>query len=383
MSLLVVMIMMTVLLSITAAALLISGIDVKTTSNLQTGTAALEAADAGMQHAVALLPYGTDFNALLTGYVAGFPCVPAPPCNGTTSKPTLTYALGNYSYTVVVDNDTNVSGETATTDHNQIVNLTATATGPNSSVRRVAATVQRSGGFTPPATIYIGDSTKCDCKVEFEDEFYISGIDKKSDGTAGTGAAIPGIGATDSKTTKDITDQLKGKKASEVTGSGSNPSVTTLANKLDVKQLIQDILALGLAQNNLNSVKDGKYKDATWGTYANPMVTQITGNAELKGDISGYGVLIVQGDLKIKDSFDFKGLVIVDDNFEIHPDKKTDATIMGSLITNADGDSKAKLKVGKNSQIYYSSDVLTKIGVQYGTALPTSAHLQGWREMMQ
>jgi Tfp pilus assembly protein PilX len=379
MSLLVVLIMMTVLLSITAAALMLTGIDSKTTSNLQTGTSALHAADAGMQHAAAMLPYGTDFNALLTGYVAGFPCVPAPPCNGTSSKPTLTYTLGDYTYTVVVDNDTNISGETATSDHNQTVNLTATATGPNSSVRRIAATVMRSASFSPAAAIYIGDSPKCDCKIEFDDNFTVTGIDTKSDGTMGTGAPVPGIGTNDSKTTKKVADALKGKKGAQVTGSGGTPSVTTLADKLDVKQMIQDILALGLAQNTLNKVKDGKYKDSTWGTYDNPMITQLTGSAELKGDISGYGVLIVQGDFKIKETFDFKGLVIVDDNFELHPDKKN-GSIMGGLITNADGDSKAHLKIGKNSQIYYSREVLTKIGVQYGNALPTPIQLRGWRE---
>jgi hypothetical protein len=120
--------------------------------------------------------------------------------------------------------------------------------------------------------------------------------------------------------------------------------------------MIQDILALGVEGQNMQTIDKGKYKTGTWGTKQAPMITVITGDSELKGDLTGYGILIVQGNLKIKDKFDWDGLIIVDDNFEVSPSKKTDAALRGAIITNADGDSKAKIKIGENADICYSSE---------------------------
>src|SRR6185369_7339860 len=139
-SLVIVMMMVTLLLTLTAIGLMTAGTGFKTASNLQTATTALHVADAGMQHALALIPHGTDFHALLTGSVSSFPCFPSPPCNGTTSKPTLTYSLNNYAYNVVIDNDTSVSGETGTHDGNNTVLLTSTATGTDGTTKKIGVT---------------------------------------------------------------------------------------------------------------------------------------------------------------------------------------------------------------------------------------------------
>src|ERR1043166_7170186 len=144
-TLVVVLVIMLVLLTLTGASLLMSGITSRTTSNLKTGTTAVQTADAGIRHALALIPAANDFDSLLTGSVTGFPCAPSSPCNGTTNKPTLTGTLGSYTYTVVAENNTTVAGETATNDTDKIVILTSTATGPDGATIEIQAYIQLSG----------------------------------------------------------------------------------------------------------------------------------------------------------------------------------------------------------------------------------------------
>lgn len=57
----IVIMIMAVLLSITGASLLFSSLNIKTASNLKAGAGAIHAADAGIQHALALIPDGTNF----------------------------------------------------------------------------------------------------------------------------------------------------------------------------------------------------------------------------------------------------------------------------------------------------------------------------------
>src|SRR5213594_3860341 len=140
--LVVVLMIMALFISLTGASLMFSGLNLKASANLKGGTAALQAADAGIHHALAKIPAGSDFDTFWAGTgLADFPCKNSSgstgTCNGTTFIPTLTGSLSGYSYTVQVINDTTVGGELATNDTNKIVILTSTATGPNGSQRKV------------------------------------------------------------------------------------------------------------------------------------------------------------------------------------------------------------------------------------------------------
>src|SRR5438309_7594628 len=194
----IVLMMMVVLLSITGAGLLFSSLNLKASANLKGGTAALQAADAGIQHALAATPAGGDFDSFWTGTgLANFPCKNSSgttgTCNGTTYKPTLTGSINGYSYSVVVENDTTVSGETATGDVNKIVMLTSTATRPSGSNRKVKAYIGRST-WTPPGTVYLpGASTNI--SEQFNGNgFLVSGKDTNQWGAVGSGSASPILG---------------------------------------------------------------------------------------------------------------------------------------------------------------------------------------------
>src|SRR5207249_7317909 len=74
-SLVLVIIVLALLLWVTGAGLFFSSLNLKSTNNLKGGTSAMQAADAGIQHALALIPAGGDFNSFWTGTgSANFPC---------------------------------------------------------------------------------------------------------------------------------------------------------------------------------------------------------------------------------------------------------------------------------------------------------------------
>src|SRR3989338_6127785 len=110
-SMVVVLAMMVILLSITGGALLLSGLNAKTASNVKTGGGAIHAADAGIQHALSTIAAGTTFS-YSTDVNSPSSVVPGTSFNG-------------YTYTVTATNDA------ASTGGNTRAILISSATGPN------------------------------------------------------------------------------------------------------------------------------------------------------------------------------------------------------------------------------------------------------------
>lgn len=329
-ALIVVIMIVAILLAITGAALLFSGLNLKIASNLRTGGGAIHAADAGIQHGLALIPAGGDFNTLLTGGVSGFTC--ASPCNGTQNKPTLTGSLSGYTYSVVAEND---PGESAspTNDSNQLITLTSTATGPGGSKRKVKAYIGRSSSaWTPPGAIYMPGAA-ADMEFRIESGSIISGDDTNINGTAGPLAAIPGIATNNAATTAEAIAAVEA--GASVTGGGGTPSVVTTSSTLDITALVNNFLA------NPNTVISGgtTLRNGILGTWATPQITHVTGDFRVRGTSSGAGVLIVDGNLRIEDTFDFKGLIILRNGGELRLEIGGSAPIYGAiLLQNGVGD---------------------------------------------
>ena len=384
----IVLMMMVVLLSITGAGLLFSSLNLKASANLKGGTAAMQAADAGIQHALAAIPVGGDFDSLLTGGVSGFPCYPASPCNGSSNKPTLTGSINGYSYTAVVENDTTVVNETATNDINKTVILTSTATSPNGSNRKVRAYIGRFP-WIPPGAIYLpGDFNYIETTFN-GNSFGISGRDTIPGLPEGSGlnSPIPGIATTYSGTTTEIvgpSGSLTSTQYGQVTGQGSNPSVSTSSTILDVYQLAQNLIALGVEGVDKQTLDHGNYSSGPWGTSVSPMITHITGNATLTGSLTGWGVLIVDGDMTLKGSFTFNGLVICLGDADINGGAGDTAKVYGSLLIreSTSSDSSDELRVGGNGSVRYSSQALQTVTDKWPNAFSTNAKIIAWNEMM-
>lgn len=372
-ALVVVIMMMAILLTISSAALLFSGLNLKTASNLKTGGAALHVADAGIQHALAIIPAGTNFT-----YGAG----PAPVVF-TTVFPTAT---SGYSYVVTATNNPSTSATTSTAI------LTSEANGPNNSKKKIKAYIGRSSVWTPPGAIYIPGQAQY-IETRFNgNSFQISGRDSNPGQAEGSGSAnpVPGIATS----TSGVTDEISGGSGSlastqygQVIGQGSSPSVVTSSTAIDVNQLAIDLINAGVEGVDRQTLSSGSYTSGQWGTSLLPKITHITGEATttIGGTLAGWGVLIVDGNLTVRGTCTFNGLVIVRGDADINGAGGEGATIWGALLikesTSTDvGD---ELTVGGNAKVYYSSQTINTALSHWGNAFPKPAKLIAWHEVMQ
>ena len=418
----VVIVMMVILLSITGASLLLSGLNLKTASNLRTGGGAIHVADAGVQHALGVIPSGTIFNLFLTGSFmgTGFSC--GTPCDGT-NKPTLTGSLSGYTYTVVAENDSDGGG--ATNDTNQIITLTSTATGSNNSQRKVKAYIGRSGSsWAPPGAIYVPGGSSSDADFNTSGTFFISGndtsyADSNNDGradstSAGPNTPIYGVGALYDSMVSEFVSSLSSSERTRVQGLGYNsstspitPSVFRSTSSLSVTDLATNFknqagavqYLSGLSRNSTTCPtppSDPISSSCVFGTDAAPQITYIkaeTGNIrfDTNSTVVGSGVLILDGKANLFGNFEFHGIVIslaqgprgdesTEDKLKLK--LKNNARIFGTLLLGPTGDD-LKFDLKDTSAIYYSSQAISLVNTTWGSVLPQPAKLIAWNEVMQ
>lgn len=394
MALLVAILITAVLVSLTGVGLVVSGINLKTAGSLNTGNGAFQVADAGIQHALAAIPSGSEFDSFLAGTsLGGFSCTS--PCDGT-NKPTLTASLSDYTYTVVAEDDADGgSGNNALDDTNSFVLLTSTATGPNGAKRKIKAYVARSV-WVPAGAVYIPGQPEFMETAFNGGDFRISGYDTAPGGLPGSGPArpIPAISTTDPLTTAEISAPLlSSTQYTQLTGIGGSPSVLTssASARIDVAQLADNLISVGVEGFDKQTKSGGSYSgENVWGSSLLPKITHITGDAQLSGNLTGWGVLIVDGNLNTRGNFTFSGLIIVRGDASIHGAGNSDelATVYGALLSKGSvtSDSGIEFEIGGRGKIYFSSQAIAKVTSAWSlpfNGLPTPARLVGWQDVME
>jgi Tfp pilus assembly protein PilX len=359
-TLVVVLMIMMLLLSLTGAGLLTSGVDLKTAASFKTGTNVLQAADAGIQHALAVIPSGTTF-----GYTSS-----------TTVASNSSFAT-YYSYTVTAINDP--QGLVATR-----AILTSTATGPNSTQKVITAYVSRGSGGS--CTICM-PGTFDEAEVEFGgNSFTIGGFDTALGSTAcaTSGSSVPAIGATDQNLVTEITNALDSNQRNQVIGSGANPSVAVVpAMSQSVSQIADAYIALIPPSCTGCVLSGGNITGGTLGTDASPQITRITGDVTLAGTVTGSGVLIVEGDVTIQGNVTFNGLIVARGEVEVQ--LAGQATVLGGIMIGGVGpgvDIEIELEVKGNAKVCYSSQGLAKADAAGPNVLPKPAKLVAWQEKL-
>ena len=358
-SLLVVVMVMVLLLSMTGASLMFTSINFRSANNLRLSTAALQTADAGVQHALALVPSGLTFSY----------------SSSTTLVNAYSFVSG-YSYTVTALNDS------ASTGGNTRAILTSTATGPNSTQKVVVAYLARdTGGGTGQGTVYI-PGLAANVETDFGgNSFTITGNDTNFDGSAGTGTAVPGISVTDPALQTEITNNttsdggLASNQMNNVTGAGGSPSVNTATAMAMTPTEIADAF-LTYPHTDLTGDQTG----GTWGTDSVPQITQINGDTTITGNPTGSGVLIVDGALEIAGTLTFHGLIIARGPVQVNITGNVHVYGGFMLAENTSPDGGNEFKMQGNGSLYYSSQAYNLINTYWSGVLPQPAKMVAWQE---
>jgi len=351
----VVIFLSSILLTIIGASLLFSQLDLKTTSSFKVGTNVIQVADAGIQHALATIPNGTDFT-----YGSGATVL------STTPFPT---AASGYSYDVTATNNTPSSPSTSTAI------LTSTAVGPNGTRKVIVAYIGRSGYGL--GAVGLPGSTAANTETNFSGtSFSINGNDN-----CNATPAVPGIVVTDpalaTEMTNDTTSDggLASNQMNLVTGVGGTPSIATIT---PLSQTVSQIVDAYLNLSHTDLAGGNYSSNGNWGTSTTPQITRVTGDAQIQGTIEGYGVLIVDGALGVAGNFTFHGLVIARGQVQVQV--TGNAGIYGSLLiaANTTPDAGYELDVRGNAHIRYDSCALA--AANDWVTLPKAAKLLAWQE---
>jgi hypothetical protein len=293
--------LLTALTLASATAFIVASTDVKVGGNFKTSQSALQVAMAGAEQARETLralnaasANSSDFseelaarvgaNSVLNGYSVSTDDSPV------ASSSSL---MSGYSYSAYLTNDS-TDGASNTTDSNSKVMITSVATGPNNTKSIVQTTVQLySLSSNSPAVVYSKDNVTLSGS-----SLSINGNDSGSCGGGNLGTVY----------TKDPA----------TTSTNGNPGLT--GNPSTPQHGNMDIDLEALANQLKTAATYTLTADQSGGTFGSPTnyvtvysdAISTQADDELKlNNITGYGILIVKGDLQMAGNLNWNGIIIV------------------------------------------------------------------------
>jgi len=289
--------LLTILTLLGTTAYILSSTDIKVGGNFRDSQLALQVAMAGAEMARAqltaeLFPVSGPMVSLSAELAAkrGANNVLNGYASGTDDVALANGALNGSSYVAYMTNDAlDANGQYSTTDANRKVLITSVATGPNNASARVEMVVYSPAGLasSPAAAYSKGDVTG-------------NGSSLTVDGTDACGEAAS-IGAI---YTKDpASTNLNGNPT--ITGSISQGSTD-----IDIQESIDRLKA------SATTTLTEDTNDATYGSPTNyvAVYSDTSNPVNVQGlklqDVTGYGILLVQGDLELNGGFTWNGIIL-------------------------------------------------------------------------
>lgn len=385
--------MLLLLMSLAGASLVQSTIDLRATSHYRSGVQALMAAESGALHGLSSINQ--------TGGIRDFKTEVVDQWNNSTSN-----MLGPARHTMLADPKIAyaVTVERDATSPKDFGFIVGSGWAPLEAARVIALRVKRSALAGSPGAIYLFE----DNPIEFKpmgDKFSIDGKDHYANGTISvSGIEVPAISTRNDAVNESVVKSiLDADRADQFKGLGhdesdpdSPPSVLATGGPSidDVNKIINEILSMtppcpvgaprpDCVYTNSKGVFNSSATDylSTLSSAQTPAVLHLTNTSGVKinGNLSGYGILIVDGPLDINGTMDFQGLVIARQGFQ-NSKLNGNATIRGSIWTNAQN-----LAVGGSLIIDYSVQSLqfadrAGLGGNLGGNLPRQLLVVSWDE---
>ncbi len=281
-----------------------SSTDVKVGGNYRTNQTALQVAMAGAEKAREALraanassSNSSNFSEELAAQVGANGVL-----NGYTSSTddtpiaTSSTLVSGYTYNAYLTNDS-AEGASNTTDSNGKVVITSVATGPNNTKAIVITTVQiYSFSSNSPAVLYSKDNTTLNGS-----SISINGNDAGNCG----GSNLSGVYVySDPSTGNTHTLTENGNPA--LTG---NPATQTGNTNIDLQSYI-DSLKGAAAVTLTADVSGGSYgSSSSYVTVYSDATQQADGELKLN-NVTGYGILLVKGNLQLAGNINWNGIII-------------------------------------------------------------------------
>ena len=291
-----------------ATAFIVASTDVKVGGNFRTNQTALQVAMAGAEQARQTLrtanASSTDTtrfseelaarvgaNSVLNGYTAS-----------TDDSPISSNTLvSGYTYNVYLTNDS-TDGASNTTDSNSKVVLTSVATGPNNVKAMVTTNVQLFNfSSSSPAALYSKDNTTLNGS-----SITISGTDAGNCG----GSNLSGVYVYSDPSTNNI-HTLTQNGSPTLSG---NPATQTGTTSLDLQSYAESLRS-GASITLTEDVSAGGNATTTYGSATNYVTVYSDATQQADGElrlnnVTGYGILVVKGNLQLAGNIDWHGIII-------------------------------------------------------------------------
>ncbi len=178
----------------------------------------------------------------------------------------------------------------------------------------------------------------------------VNGNDHNMNGSPGAAAPLPGIGVDTPADSSFVINNVKPKISKTIEGYGGSPSVYTVNNTINWQEITEDFIS-----SADTVLPTGTYSNGSqFGTAANPIITYCNGNVDFT-DATGYGVMIVNGNLNLSGNFKFYGIVIVYGTSKIRTQTIGNNSIYGATILV--GQTVEISSLG-NAQFYYSKQAI-------------------------
>lgn len=278
-----------------ATAFFASSTDVKVGGNYRTGQTALQVAMAGAEKARQTLRAANASSTNPTNFSEELVAYASTPLESSSSL------IPGYAYTASLTNDS-AAGESSTTDNNGRVIITSLATGPNNAKAIVTTTVQiYSFSSSSPAVLYSKDNTTLNGS-----SISINGNDAGSCAGSNLSAVYVYSDPSTNNThalTQNGNPTLSGNPATQTgtTNIDLQSYVDSLKGAATVT-LTEDVSAAGNGTTSYGSSSNyvTVYSDAT---------QQADGELRLN-NVTGYGILLVKGNLQLAGNIDWHGIII-------------------------------------------------------------------------
>lgn len=371
-------ILVMVLLSLMGLTFLtISATENTIASNEATAAQAFGVTEAGLAHSRRYLAESlatTGLDPLLVG------------SSGNPPTPVPVAALQNYSafgpgdgtYNVFVANNTTPYGAIAADpdpqdDTDNRVWVTAVGS-YREATRTVRALIEVNSLLSPPAAIDSFDGFDLPNPVGFDfsgNAFQVTGNDTPSPEPMGAcgalGAPKTGIAVESPPALTELDGEILPSQEDNVTGAGGDESIA-VENSITLAQI--QALKAALIQNPDITWSGSTNTSSNIGSPTDPVIAYADDHLNLEGNGKGYGILIVERRLIIRNTFKWEGLILLigQGEFEIEGDAEVYGAILAANTGPYSGNSgETRVKVRGNSTVAFSSQALCRAS----SAMPT------------